>query len=53
MASRAIVSALITVTAEDFILLAGGRRPVEATAPKVEGDTELGQAVLANLGVTP
>ena len=43
----------IILTAEDFVLLAGGRRPVEATSPKVEGDAELGQAVLANLAVTP
>jgi uncharacterized protein (TIGR03083 family) len=44
---------LITLTAEEFVVLAGGRRGVEATAPKIEGDVELGLAVLGNLGVTP
>jgi uncharacterized protein (TIGR03083 family) len=43
----------ITLTAEDFVLLAGGRRGIEATSPKIEGDQELGLAVLANLAVTP
>lgn len=43
----------ITLSAEDFVVLAGGRRPVAATSPKVEGDTALGDAVLANLAVTP
>jgi uncharacterized protein (TIGR03083 family) len=43
----------ITLAAEDFIVLAGGRRGVDATSPKIEGDAALGQAVLANLAVTP
>ena len=43
----------ITLGAEDFVVLAGGRRGVEATSPKIEGDAELGRAVLANLAVTP
>jgi uncharacterized protein (TIGR03083 family) len=43
----------ITLTAEDFVVLAGGRRGVEATHPTVEGDTALGRAVLENLAVTP
>jgi uncharacterized protein (TIGR03083 family) len=43
----------ITLGAEDFIVLAGGRRSVEATSAKVEGDEDLGRAVLANLAVTP
>jgi uncharacterized protein (TIGR03083 family) len=43
----------ITLGAEDFVVLAGGRRPVEATSAKVEGDTALGHAVLASLAVTP
>jgi uncharacterized protein (TIGR03083 family) len=43
----------ITLGTEDFVLLAGGRRGVDATDPKVEGDTELGRAVLSNLAVTP
>lgn len=44
---------LITLTAEEFVVLAGGRRPVEATNPEFTGDAELGRAVLANLSVTP
>jgi uncharacterized protein (TIGR03083 family) len=43
----------LTLRAEDFVVLAGGRRAVAATAPKVEGDTALADAVLANLAVTP
>jgi uncharacterized protein (TIGR03083 family) len=43
----------IILGAEDFVVLAGGRREVDATAPKIEGDAGLGAAVLANLAVTP
>jgi uncharacterized protein (TIGR03083 family) len=43
----------ITLSAEDFVVLAGGRRAVGSTSPKIEGDAELGNAVLANLAVTP
>ena len=43
----------ITLTAEDFVVLAGGRRGVDATSPKLEGDPDLGAAVLAGLAVTP
>jgi hypothetical protein len=43
----------ITLGAEDFVVLAGGRRPVSATDPKVEGDEALGRAILENLVVTP
>ena len=43
----------IALLAEDFVVLAGGRRPVGATSPAFEGDTELGLAVLANFAVTP
>lgn len=43
----------ITLSAEDFVVLAGGRRGVEATTPAYEGDEELGRAVLANFAVTP
>jgi uncharacterized protein (TIGR03083 family) len=43
----------ITLSAEDFVVLAGGRRGVEATSARIEGDVELGHAVLANLAVTP
>ncbi len=44
---------LITLSAEDFVVLAGGRRPVERTSPVFAGDADLGEAVLANFGVTP
>lgn len=37
---------------ETFVLLAGGRRPV-ADGVRVEGDADLGRAVLDNLAVTP
>jgi uncharacterized protein (TIGR03083 family) len=43
----------ITLSAEEFVILAGGRRGVEATTPKLEGDTDLGRAVLTSLAVTP
>jgi uncharacterized protein (TIGR03083 family) len=46
-------SVRITLGAEDFIVLMGGRRGVDATNPRIEGDVELGNAVLANLAVTP
>ena len=44
---------LITVSAEDFVVLAGGRRPLEATSPAYVGDAELGAAVLSSFAVTP
>jgi uncharacterized protein (TIGR03083 family) len=43
----------ITLGSEDFVVLAGGRRGVDATSAKVEGDEALGRAVLDNLAVTP
>jgi len=44
---------LIRLSAEDFVVLAGGRRPLEATSPSYAGDKELGRKVLENLAVTP
>jgi len=44
---------VITLSAEDFVVLAGGRRDVDATSPAYVGDAELGRAVLSNFGVTP
>jgi uncharacterized protein (TIGR03083 family) len=38
---------------ETFIILSGGRRTPEQVTATVTGDTELGDAVLANLAVTP
>jgi uncharacterized protein (TIGR03083 family) len=43
----------ITLSAEDFVVLSGGRRTVEATSPTYEGDAELGVAVLSHFAVTP
>lgn len=43
----------ITVSAEDFVVLAGGRRGLEATNPTYDGDAELGTALLSNFAVTP
>ena len=43
----------ITLTAEDFVVLAGGRRDLAATSPSYEGDAELGRTVLASFCVTP
>src|SRR4051794_35922487 len=43
----------LSLGAEDFVVLAGGRRGVDATSPRIEGDAELGRAVLDNLAVTP
>jgi uncharacterized protein (TIGR03083 family) len=43
----------ITLSAEDFVVLAGGRRGLDATSPSYVGDAELGRAVLSNFSVTP
>jgi uncharacterized protein (TIGR03083 family) len=44
---------LITLEPGEFIVLAGGRRSLEATNPAYRGDADLGRAVLNNFGVTP
>ncbi|MCW2855221.1 MAG: maleylpyruvate isomerase family mycothiol-dependent enzyme [Marmoricola sp.] len=44
---------LISLSAEDFVVLAGGRRPLEQTSPTFAGDAGLGRSVLSNLRVTP
>lgn len=43
----------ITLTAEDFVVLAGGRRTLEATSPSYAGDEELGRTLLSRFAVTP
>lgn len=43
----------ITLSAEDFVVLAGGRRGVDATSPSYDGDTALGRTLLESLSVTP
>ena len=45
--------ATVALSAEDYVVLSGGRRPVSATDPRLEGDRELGERVLASLAVTP
>lgn len=52
-AGDAAADVTITLGAEDFVVLAGGRRQVDATSPAYDGDAVLGRAVLENLGVTP
>jgi uncharacterized protein (TIGR03083 family) len=42
----------IGLLAEEYVVLAGGRRPVGATSPVIDGDADLGRAVLSNLAVT-
>ncbi|MET3962163.1 uncharacterized protein (TIGR03083 family) [Marmoricola sp. OAE513] len=43
----------ISLTAEEFVVLSGGRRGIEATNPSFEGDEALGRAVLSSFTVTP
>lgn len=38
---------------ETFIVLAGGRRSAEPGSVTIEGDAELGRAIVENLGTTP
>lgn len=46
-------TARITMSAESFIILAGGRRRADRVATTVEGDEALAKAVLANIAITP
>jgi hypothetical protein len=43
----------VTLSPEDLVVLGGGRRGVEDTHPRVEGDEELGRRLPASLAVTP
>ncbi|RYE80540.1 MAG: maleylpyruvate isomerase family mycothiol-dependent enzyme [Myxococcales bacterium] len=43
----------ITLSAEDYVVRAGGRRGVDAVAPTYAEDDALGQRVVENLAVTP
>lgn len=52
MSDVATPSVRITLSAQDFVVLAGGRRPVSETSPSMVGDTVLGQQLLENLVVT-
>ena len=43
----------VSLSPEDFVVLAGGRRGPETTAPLVEGDQETAQRLLSVMAVTP
>jgi N-acetylmuramic acid 6-phosphate (MurNAc-6-P) etherase len=46
-------TASVTLSPQDFVVLAGGRRAPESTEPLIEGDEELGHRLLHSLTVTP
>lgn len=46
-------AAAVELTAEDFVVLAGGRRPAERTTPRIEGDRALATRFLEAMAVTP
>jgi uncharacterized protein (TIGR03083 family) len=46
-------TAALSLSAEDFVVLAGGRRPPEATTPALDGDEDLAHRLLCSLAVTP
>lgn len=52
-ATTAPAAAVVTLTPEDFVVLAGGRRAVETTHPVIEGDQDLARRLLRSLAVTP
>ena len=43
----------LTTDRETFIVLAGGRRPAEPGVVRMTGDAELGERVVASMGITP
>jgi uncharacterized protein (TIGR03083 family) len=43
----------VTLSDEDFVVLAGGRRTPEVTRPVIEGDEEIGRRLLGSLVMTP
>lgn len=43
----------VTLTPEELVVLAGGRRTPETTSPTIEGDDELARRLLQSLTVTP
>lgn len=43
----------ITLAPEAFVVLAGGRRRPEDVESRIEGDPDLGHAILASMAVTP
>jgi hypothetical protein len=46
-------SATVALRPEDYVVLAGGRRTVAETEPRVTGDEKLAHRVLEALAVTP
>ena len=51
--NHATATATVTLSPEEFAVLAGGRRPPETTRPVIEGDEDLGRRLLQALAVTP
>jgi uncharacterized protein (TIGR03083 family) len=43
----------VTLSPEDFVVLAGGRRPPAATQPLIAGDENLARRLLESMAVTP
>lgn len=43
----------VRLSTEDFVVLAGGRRPPEATSPEIIGDDAIGRRLVEALAVTP
>jgi uncharacterized protein (TIGR03083 family) len=43
----------VSVSPEDFVVLAGGRRAPGATQPVIDGDEQLGRRLVATLAITP
>ncbi len=43
----------VTLTPEDFVVLAGGRRHPSRTEPEIAGDQAIGRALVESLAVTP
>ena len=48
-----VATTTVTLSPEDFVVLAGGRRTPDRTDPVVAGDQELAHRLLASLTVTP
>src|SRR4051794_27371297 len=42
----------VALTPEDFVVLAGGRRPAEATRARITGDEQIGRRLVESLAVT-
>lgn len=51
--NQAEADASVALSAEAFVILAGGRRGAEAVEYTITGDQELGQALVENLAITP